>query len=135
MKTLFTNLVCVTCLAGLAALQFSWFFWPWLAMVVAFANLIFMLALAVACLPRLFALRALRTSSTPAQPGAGVDSDFNYFAFAKWLIDQHGAGARREAIRLMQDAEHEADTLAATDWYAVFQAIAVLDNDTPATTH
>ncbi len=139
MKTLFTNVVCVTCLAGLAALQFSWVFSPWLASVVAFGNLGFVLALAVVYLIRRFVLRFLPTKSTaapnPAQPGAGAEPEVDYFAFAKWLIHEHGAGARAEAVRLTQEAMQEQDSLAVTDWRAVEQAIALLANDTVATRH
>jgi hypothetical protein len=71
----------------------------------------------------------------PERPGTGVHSDVNYFGLASLLISQHGAQANTEAIRLMQEAMQEADSLAVSDWHAVSQAIALLSNDSAATRH
>ena len=139
MKPLLTNAVCIMCLAGLAALQFGWVFWPWLGSVMAIANLGFVLALGVAWLIRRFFRRSLPDRSTPDptpdQPGAGVESEVDYFALAHLLIDQYGADARAYAGRLTQETIQEDDALATADWRTVEHVIALLSNEAAATRH
>lgn len=76
-----------------------------------------------------------RPDPPPERLGAGVEPEVDYLMFAKWFIDEHGAGARAQAVRLTQEAMEEDDALATADWRAVEQAIALLANDSAATTH
>lgn len=56
-------------------------------------------------------------------------SEVNYFGLASMLIDNYGADARAEAVRLIEEALGEADAEAVADWRAVEQAIALLNKD------
>ncbi len=64
-----------------------------------------------------------------------MESEVNYFGLASVLIDQHGRGARAEAVRLRQEAIDEGDAEATADWLAVEQAVVLLNQGTGTARH
>ena len=86
---------------------------------------------------RHFFLRCRRQRPAPATDPCWGDmvmgSEVDYFGLANLLIDQCGAGAKAEAVRLLQEARHENDDEAASDWLTVEHAIALLAGDSAAT--
>src|SRR5271168_4362838 len=71
--------------------------------------------------------------TSPGKPDMVMGSEVDYFAFANWLIDEYGTGAKAEAVRLMQEAQQENDAEAVSDWLTVEHAIALLTSDSAAT--